>query len=90
MSVACKILERLIIRSLSDYLEENKLLVSNQHGFSRGRSTVTNLLECNSNIFDNFNCGRACDVILFDFCRAFDKIDHNILCHKLKAIGING
>ena len=48
------------------------------------------MLECDSNIFDNLNNGRACDVILFDFCRAFDKIDHNILCHKLKAIGING
>ena len=34
-SVACKILERLIIRSLSDYLEENKLLVSNQHDYRR-------------------------------------------------------
>ena len=34
-SVTCKIFERLVIRSLSNYLEENKLLVSNQHGFRR-------------------------------------------------------
>jgi hypothetical protein len=30
------------------------------------------------------------DVIYFDFAKAFDKVDHNILLHKLKNLGING
>ena len=25
-----------------------------------------------------------------DFAKAFDKVDHGILCHKMKAIGISG
>ena len=28
--------------------------------------------------------------IYLDFAKAFDKVDHNILCHKLKKLGITG
>ena len=30
------------------------------------------------------------DVVYLDFAKAFDKVDHNILLHKLKSLGING
>ena len=29
-------------------------------------------------------------MIYLDFAKAFDKVDHNILLHKVKAIGIQG
>ena len=34
--------------------------------------------------------GKATDTIYLDFAKAFDKVDHNILCHKLKKLGITG
>ena len=63
--------------------------MSSQHCFRHGESTVTNLLTCDSYIFNLLNSGKPCDVIMFDFRRAFDKVDHNILCHKLKNIGVD-
>merc|ERR1712055_1282667 len=28
--------------------------------------------------------------VILDFAKAFDKVDHDILCHKLRALGITG
>ena len=30
------------------------------------------------------------DVVFLDFAKAFDKVDHGILLHKVKALGITG
>lgn len=44
ISITCsfrKMLEHIILKSLTEYVEENAILHSNQHGFRRGLSTVT-------------------------------------------------
>ena len=87
---ACKILERIVSAQLSDYLERNNILSQCQHGFRRGKSAATNILHCDTYISECLNAGSSCDLFLFDFERAFDKIDHNILCCKLERIGIDG
>ena len=38
----------------------------------------------------NWEQGKATDTIYLDFAKAFDKVDHDILCHKLRALGITG
>ncbi len=89
--VACKILERMIVRSLDAYLETKAMLIDGcQHGFRHGKSTVTNLLECDTLIANYLNSDTACDVVCFDFSKAFDKVDHGLLCNKLKSAGIDG
>ena len=86
-SVASKIL---FFKGLSSYMDDNNLLNSEQHGFRCGRSTVTNLLSFDKHIEEFLNNGSACDVIMIEFCRAFDKVDHTVLCDKLKETGIDG
>jgi len=44
-AVSCKIMESMIKEKLLELLEENKLLSQLQHGFMRGKSCLTNLLE---------------------------------------------
>ena len=34
--------------------------------------------------------GKATGTVYLDFAKAFDKVDHDIICHKLKKLGING
>ena len=90
INVACKIMERIVVNSLNTYLESKDLLTACQHGFRHGRSTVTNVLSCDSFVWQCLNAGHNCDVISVDFMRAFDKVDHNLMCHKLKEFGVDG
>ena len=54
------------------------------------RSCGTQLIPTVHDLSENFNCGNQTDVILLDFTKAFDKVPHCCLCHKLNQLGING
>ena len=85
-----KIFERVIRNQLVNFLETNKLISAKQHGFRRGRSCLTQLLSHVDNILENYTNGIETDVIYLDFAKAFDKVDHQILLHKLSLYGIQG
>lgn len=89
-SVACKVLERIVVDQLRSFLTVNSLLCAQQHGFISQRSALSNLLQCDSIIAHHLNSAIGCDVILLDFAKAFDKVDHNILLTKLSLFGIEG
>ena len=88
-SVCCKTMERIVCAHLRDYLESNSLLSENQFGFRTGRSTSDQLLLVYNSISRHVDSGGICDVILFDFSKAFDTVCHDILLAKLRAIGID-
>ena len=46
-SVVCKLIESLLRDHMVDFLERHNLLKDTPHGFLRGRSCLTNLLEYN-------------------------------------------
>ena len=61
-----------------------------QHGGTKGRSTVTQLLEQQAKILEYLENGDNVEVIYLDFCKAYDKVDHLILLKKLEAMGVTG
>jgi hypothetical protein len=61
-----------------------------QHGFLKGKSTTTQLLEVYHDILDSVASGNKVDVIYLDLSKAFDKVPHNLLLLKLKHHSING
>jgi ribonuclease P/MRP protein subunit RPP40 len=60
-----------------------------QHGFTKKRSTFTNMLEAYNNINEAINNKTPYDIIYIDFEKAFDKVDHNKLVTKLKSAAVN-
>ena len=83
-------MERILNENILNYLLVNNLITKHQHGFIRGRSTSTNLLEC---IYDwslNLQNHAGTDIIYFDFKKAFDSVSHPKLLTKLNAYGISG
>ena len=89
-SIACKLMESVVRDGMVAHLKTNNLLAKEQHGFVRGRSCVTQLLESLESwtkILDDHGC---LDVVYFDFMKAFDTVPHHRLMLKLKAYGIQG
>ena len=71
-----------------DFLEKYNLLKDTQHGFLRGRSCLTNLLEYTEIISKWVDDGSPVDVIYLDFQKAFDTVPHQRLLIKLKSHGM--
>ena len=49
-SVACKLLETIVKKQMTKFLNERHVISQEQHGFVKGRSCLTNLLE----VFDDW------------------------------------
>jgi hypothetical protein len=41
-------------------------------------------------ITKNMSAGKQTDILIMDFSKAFDKVSHNLLLHKLEYYGIRG
>ena len=89
-STICKILERIIRKQVFTYLSDNELFNETQHGFRGGRSCLSALLDVFDNIMNMLGKDPSVDMVYLDFAKAFDKVDHGILLHKLKDLGITG
>ena len=85
-----KVIERVISEQLTNYLADNSVLSSDQHGGRAGRSTLTQLIHQHDIILDELSKGNNLEVVYLDFANAFDLVDVSILLHKLKEIGIQG
>jgi Reverse transcriptase (RNA-dependent DNA polymerase) len=54
-----------------------------KHGYMKGRSTVTNLVEFPNFAFDEMENGRQVDCVYTDFSKAFDRVNHALLGFNL-------
>lgn len=86
LSVISKVQERCLVTRLVPHVQE--VLYTYQHGFQKGKSCVTQLLE----VFHEIGCaldrGFESDIIYLDFAKAFDSVCPAKLVSKLKAFGI--
>ena len=75
-SVPGKLMERLVRNAIVEHMTTNNLFSESQHGFLKGKSCVTQLLEYLEKITEAMDNGKYVDVIYLDFCKALDKIPH--------------
>lgn len=62
----------------------NHILNPQPHGFRPGKSTISCSVSFPSfHIFDYFNKSEQVDVILIDFSKAFEIVNHNLLNKEL-------
>ena len=67
------------------------LIRDNQHGFSAGKSCLTQLLPLIDKFSVAMNNKSRIDTIYFDFAKAFDSVNHDLILLKLKnKFGIDG
>ena len=72
-------MENLVRDEIMNHMTENDLFSNSQHGFIKGKSCVTQLLEFMEEITQAIDNGDEVDIIYLDFCKAFDKVPHRRL-----------
>lgn len=80
-----KLLDKYLTELLYKHVGHN--LSNDQHGFRKGKSTVTNLLETTQLLHENIKNSQV-DIIYFDYSKAFDQIRHDLLAKKLSLLGM--
>ncbi len=73
---------------LEQYLKENNILYEFQSGFRGMYSTETCLIHLMDHIRVQMAKGNYTGMVLLDLQKAFDTVDHNMLCNKLEAMGM--
>ena len=79
-----------MVSQISRHLSDHNILDKHQHGFRKGLSCETQLIEFVQELHQNTSKGKQVDAIVMDFSKAFDKVAHNRLLHKLNRYGIQG
>ena len=71
-----------------EHCDHHRIICENQHGFLKFRSCESQLVFTLNEISKNLDDGEQTDVILLDFAKAFDKVNHSSLIKKLDHYGI--
>ena len=84
------VFEKLVNNRTVDHLEKCGLFSDFQYGFRFSRSTAGLLTVVSDRIARAFNRSGATRAVTLDISKAFDRVWHAGLLHKLKSYGISG
>lgn len=85
LSTPAKVFESAVQRSVQQQVRVQ--LADAQHGFRPARSTTSNLLEAMAYITPHVDAGVQVDVAYFDYKKAFDLVDNDVLLSNMADIG---
>eukprot|EP00057_Strongylocentrotus_purpuratus_P022447 XP_011676921.1 PREDICTED: RNA-directed DNA polymerase from mobile element jockey-like [Strongylocentrotus purpuratus] len=80
--ICCKMMEHILASSIMRHGDEKNIIHPLQHGFRPKRFV--------SDLHKNMKLGLQTDVLVMDFNKAFDKVSHQKLLHKLDHYGVRG
>uniref|UniRef100_A0A6G1RWB8 Reverse transcriptase domain-containing protein n=1 Tax=Hypotaenidia okinawae TaxID=2861861 RepID=A0A6G1RWB8_9GRUI len=81
-------MELLILAAVSRQIKDKRVIRSGQHGLTKGKSCLTNLIALYEDISRWIDDGRTMDVVYLNFSKALDTISHSTLVAKLRKYGL--
>lgn len=85
-----KIFEIVMSSRLLEFMKHCKILNPNQHGYLRGKSTITAIYRFTQSIMEQLENRKLALGMFVDLSKAYDSLDVNILLQKLLRYGIRG
>ena len=90
LSIFNILLEKLMAKRLTDFIEKHEIIYNKQFGFRHKHSTIQAVLSITDKIQSAIDAREYSCGIFLDFSKAFDTINHKILISKLENYGIRG
>ncbi len=90
LSCISKVMERAVYNVLYKYFKTHGLLSERNSGFKENDSTINQLIHLCNNIYKGLDKSKDMCVVFLDVSKAFDKVYHKGLLHKLEQLGICG
>lgn len=84
-----KIIERVVCTQLTKHLESENIIPVLQSGFRSGHGTETALAKVTDDILSASDVGEGSILVLLDFSRAFDCLNHELLLAKMAYYGLS-
>ena len=85
-----KIIEKIVHNRMTVFFDENDILDPNQGGFRKKHSTIDTIAHLTNDIFNGINSGKLTMSCFIDMAKAFDTVNHVILCKKICKLGLAG
>ena len=90
LSCVGKILEKIVFKYMFNYFRDNFLISLHQSGFTPGDNTINQLVYLYHTLCEALDKKKDVRIVFCDISKAFDRVWHAGLVHKLRCMGIKG
>ena len=90
LSCTGKVFEKIVFKNVFNFFRDNTVISAHQSGFIPGDSTINQLLLLYHELCLAVDQQKEVRIIFLDISKAFDKVWHPGLLHKLRKAGIAG
>lgn len=90
LSSFSKVYEKAVLKRLWKFVEKNKIIARDQHGFVKNKNTTSAMFSLIGNIVHKLDSKNPSVELFFDLHKVFDMFDHDYLLNKLNRMGIRG
>ncbi|PKU42057.1 rna-directed dna polymerase from mobile element jockey-like [Limosa lapponica baueri] len=85
-SIAIYIMDQILLEAMLRHMEDRDMIQDSQHGFSKGKSCLTNLIALYGGVITSVDKRMAMDVISLDYPKAFEGHGTDLLEATLRHV----